>query len=44
MESARDRYRARIIKWNPQTKKEGKININMIGNAIDTLIASFRSN
>jgi len=41
----RIRYRDRIMKRNPQTKNGGKIiNINMIGNYIDTLIASFFTN
>lgn len=40
----RIRYRDRLLKWNPQVKKDWKININMIWNAIDTLIASFWSN
>jgi len=44
MSPARTRYRERLLKWNPQTKKKDKININMIANAIDTLIASFWSN
>lgn len=44
MNPARTRYRERLLKWNPQTKKKDKININMIWNAIDTLIASFWSN
>lgn len=44
MNPARTRYRERLLKWNPQTKKKDKININMIANAIDTLIASFWSN
>lgn len=44
MQPARTRYRERLLKWNPQTKKKDKININMIANAIDTLIASFWSN
>ena len=42
---ARIRYRDRIMKWNPQAKNWWKIiNINMIGNYIDTLIASFFTN
>ena len=42
---ARIRYRDRIMKWNPQAKNGGKIiNINMVGNYIDTLIASFFTN
>lgn len=42
---ARIRYRDRIMKWNPQSKNGGKIiNINMVGNYIDTLIASFFTN
>ena len=42
---ARIRYRDRIMKWNPQAKNWGKIiNINMVGNYIDTLIASFFTN
>ena len=41
----RIRYRDRIMKWNPQSKNGGKIiNINMVGNYIDTLIASFFTN
>ena len=41
----RIRYRDRIMKWNPQATKSVKvININMIGNYIDTLIASFFTN
>lgn len=42
---ARIRYRDRIMKWNPQSKNWGKIiNINMVWNYIDTLIASFFTN
>jgi len=42
---SRIRYRDRIMKWNPQAKNWGKIiNINMVGNYIDTLIASFFTN
>ena len=42
---ARIRYRDRIMKRNPQAKNWGKIiNINMVGNYIDTLIASFFTN
>ena len=42
---ARIRYRDRIMKWNPQSKNGGKIiNINMVANYIDTLIASFFTN
>lgn len=44
MNPARLRYRDRLLRWNPQTKKKDKININMIWNAIDTLIASFWGN
>ena len=41
----RIRYRDRIMKRNPQAKNWGKIiNINMVGNYIDTLIASFFTN
>ena len=41
----RIRYRDRIMKWNPQATKSAKIiNINMIWNYIDTLIASFFTN
>ena len=41
----RVRYRDRIMKWNPQNKKGAKIiNINMIANYMDTLIASFFTN
>ena len=41
----RIRYRDRIMKRNPQNVKSAKvININMIGNYIDTLIASFFTN
>lgn len=40
----RSLYRERILKWSPQNKKDTKININMIANAIDTKIASSRSN
>ena len=41
----RIRYRDRIMKRNPQAPKSAKIiNINMIGNYIDTLIASYFSN
>ena len=41
----RIRYRDRIMKWNSQAPKSTKvININMIGNYIDTLIASFFTN
>lgn len=42
---ARIRYRDRIMKWNPQSRNWGKIiNINMVANYIDTLIASFFTN
>ena len=42
---ARIRYRDRIMKRNPQATKSAKIiNINMIWNYIDTLIASFFTN
>ena len=42
---ARIRYRDRIMKRNPQSKNGWKIiNINMIWNYIDTLIASFFTN
>ena len=42
---ARIRYRERIMKRNPQATKSAKIiNINMIWNYIDTLIASFFTN
>ena len=42
---ARIRYRDRIMKWNPQAKNWWKIiNINMVWNYIDTLIASFFTN
>lgn len=42
---ARIRYRDRIMKRNPQAKNWGKIiNINMVWNYIDTLIASFFTN
>ena len=42
---ARIRYRDRIMKRNPQAKNGGKIiNINMVWNYIDTLIASFFTN
>ena len=41
----RIRYRDRIMKWNPQSKNGGKIiNIDMIWNYMDTLIASFFTN
>lgn len=41
----RIRYRDRIMKRNPQAKNGGKIiNINMVANYIDTLIASFFTN
>ena len=41
----RIRYRDRIMKRNPQSKNGGKIiNINMVGNYMDTLIASYFSN
>lgn len=36
----RDQYRDRVIRWNKQAKDVNKININMVANAIDTLIAS----
>ena len=42
---ARIRYRDRIMKRNPQSKNWGKIiNINMVWNYMDTLIASFFTN
>jgi len=37
-------YRERILRWSPQNKKDSKININMIANAIDVKIASSWSN
>lgn len=37
-------YRERILRWNPQNKKDSKININMIANAIDVKIASSWTN
>lgn len=41
----RIRYRDRIMKWNPQNKKWAKIiNINMVANYMDVLIASFFTN
>ena len=41
----RIRYRDRIMKWNPQAKNGWKIiNINMVANYMDTLIASFFTN
>ncbi len=40
----RELYRGRIEKRNPQNKKDSKININMIANAIDTKIASTWTN
>ena len=41
----RMRYRDRIMKWNPQHVKSAKIiNIDMIWNYMDTLIASFFTN
>ena len=36
----RNQYRDRVVRWNKQAKDPNKININMIANAIDTLIAS----
>ena len=36
----RNQYRDRVIRWNKQSKDINKININMIANATDTLIAS----
>lgn len=40
----RQQYRDRIAKfWNQWTKKKDKINVNMIANYIDTMIASSRS-
>lgn len=36
----REQYRERIIRWDRQSKDINKININMVANAIDTLIAS----
>ena len=36
----RYQYRDRVIRWNKQAKDPNKININMVANAIDTLIAS----
>lgn len=42
--SLRELYRGRIEKRNPQNKKDSKININMIANAIDTKIASTWTN
>ena len=44
MQPARDRYRKRLLKWLPQNKSPDKVNINLIANTIDTLIASFFSN
>ena len=36
----RNQYRDRVIRWDKQAKDPNKININMVANAIDTLIAS----
>ena len=36
----RNQYRDRVIRWDKQAKDPNKININMIANSIDTLIAS----
>ena len=36
----RYQYRDRVIRWDKQAKDPNKININMVANAIDTLIAS----
>ena len=36
----RNQYRDRVIRWNKQAKDPNKININMIANAEDVLIAS----
>lgn len=38
----RERYRKRLMKWLPQDNKE-KVNINLIANTIDVLIANFWS-
>ena len=35
-----NQYRDRVIRWNKQAKDPNKININMIANAEDVLIAS----
>jgi len=43
IQPARDRYRRRLLKWIPQEKGD-KMNINLIANTIDTLIASFWAN
>lgn len=36
----RDQYRQRVVRWNKQRKGTDKININMIANSIDTMIAT----
>jgi len=36
----RIQYRKRVERWNKQKKGTDKININMVANAIDTLIAT----
>ena len=36
----RIQYRDRVVRWNKQRKWVDKININMIANAIDTLVAT----
>ena len=40
VKNKREQYRERIIRWDRQAKDVNKININMIANAIDTMIAS----
>jgi len=44
MKTPREKYRKLLLKRLPQNKSADKININLIANTIDTLIASFFSN
>jgi hypothetical protein len=36
----RIQYRNRVIRWNKQKKGVDKVNINLIANSIDTMIAT----
>jgi len=43
VEKLRERYKQRLLKWTPQDNNKDKININLIANTIDVLIANFWS-
>ena len=43
VEKLRERYKQRLLKWTSQDNNKDKININLIANTIDVLIANFWS-